>query len=282
MGCQKPMNRTASATSDKDDLHALWEAAVAAALPDGKFAGRLPARPKGRTLVLGAGKASARMAAAFEDAWGPCEGLVVTRYGHGHPTRFVEVAEAAHPVPDAAGLDASTRILELARSATADDLVVFLISGGASALLVRPADGLTLAEKQAVNVALLRSGAPIDAMNEVRRCISGIKGGQLAVAAAPAAMVTYLISDVPGDDPAVIGSGPTVVGSASPERALAVLASYGIPISPNLRKRDQGEWGAGGIVEVDRPRPHARDAADGASGGRGGGSGSGTGAFDPR
>ena len=220
--------------SEKDDLHALWEAAVAAALPDGKFAGRLPARPEGRTLVLGAGKASARMAAAFEDAWGPCEGLVVTRYGHGYPTRFVEVAEAAHPVPDQAGLDASARIFDLARSAGPDDLVVFLISGGASALLVRPAGGLTLAEKQAVNAALLRSGAPIDAMNEVRRCLSGIKGGQLATAAAPAAVVTYLISDVPGDDPAVIGSGPTIIAPAAPERVLAILAAYRIPVSPTL------------------------------------------------
>ena len=228
--------------SDQADLHALWQAAVAAALPDGKFVGRLPTRPRGRTIVLGAGKASARMAAAFEEAWGPCEGLVVTRYGHGYPTRFIGVAEAAHPVPDQAGIEASARILALARSAGSDDLVVCLISGGASALLVSPAEGITLAEKQAVNTALLRSGAPIDAMNTVRRCLSAVKGGQLAQAAAPATVVTYLISDVPGDAPSVIGSGPTIVEPCVPDRALEILERYGIGVSPTVAAviRDSG------------------------------------------
>lgn len=220
---------------DGSVLHALWEAAVAAALPDGKFEGRLPARPKGRTIVLGAGKASARMAKAFEDAWGPCEGLVVTRYGHAVQTRHVAVVEAAHPVPDQAGADAADRILRLAQGAGADDLVVCLVSGGASALLTRPAAGVSLDQKQAVNRALLRSGAPIDAMNAVRTCLSAIKGGQLAAAAAPARVVTYLISDVPGDDPAVIGSGPTVPGSADPARAMHVLRAYGIEVPPSVQ-----------------------------------------------
>lgn len=219
---------------EKDILHALWEAAVAAALPDGKFEGRLPAQPKGRTIVLGAGKASARMAAAFEEAWGPCEGLVVTRYGHAVPTSHVAVVEAAHPVPDQAGADAADRILRLAQEAGADDLVVCLVSGGASALLTRPAAGVSLAEKQAVNRALLRSGAPIEAMNVVRTCLSAIKGGQLAAAAAPARVVTYLISDVPGDDPAVIGSGPTVPGSADPARAMRILRAAAIEVPPSV------------------------------------------------
>ncbi len=220
--------------SNAEFLHVLWEAAVAAALPDGKFAGRLPARPRGRTLILGAGKAAARMARAFEEVWGPCEGLVVTRYGHAVPTTYVEVVEAAHPVPDRAGIKAADRILALARSAGADDLVVCLVSGGASALLTRPVDGVSLADKQALNKALLRSGAPIGDMNVVRTCLSAVKGGQLALAAAPARVVTYLISDVPGDDPATIGSGPTVVGEADPTRALAILAAHAIDVAPHV------------------------------------------------
>ncbi|MDQ0506259.1 glycerate kinase type-2 family protein [Xanthobacter agilis] len=222
-------------TAEKDILLALFEAALAAALPDGKFAGRLPPPPKGRTLVLGAGKAAARMARAFEEAWaGPCAGLVITRYGHACPTRFVEVVEAAHPVPDAAGRDATRRILELAREAGPDDLVVCLISGGASALLTAPAQGLDLADKQALNAALLTSGAPISIMNKVRKAVSAVKGGRLAAAIHPARVVTYLISDVPGDDPAVIGSGPTVADATDPDSVLAELARYFIPVSPAL------------------------------------------------
>ena len=194
--------------SDGEILRSLLDAAIAAAQPAGKFDGRLPPRPKGRTIVLGAGKASANMASAFEAAWGPCEGLIVTRYGHRTPTRFIEVVEASHPVPDKAGLEAADRILALARSAGPDDLVVCLMSGGASALLTRPADGVSFETKQAINRALLKSGAPIRAMNSVRKALSAIKGGRLAAAVAPARLVTYLISDVPGDDPATIGSGP--------------------------------------------------------------------------
>lgn len=220
-------------TAERDILMALFEAALAAALPDGKFAPRLPEPPRGRTIVLGAGKASARMARAFEAEWGrPCEGLVVTRYGHACPTRHIEVVEAAHPVPDAAGLAAARRILALAESAGPDDLVVCLISGGASALLALPAEGLDLADKQAMNTALLRSGAPIGVMNMVRKSLSAIKGGRLAAAIAPARAVTYLISDVPGDDPAAIGSGPTVPDVVDPEAVLAALAFWGITPSP--------------------------------------------------
>ncbi len=222
-------------TGDGALLRALFEAALAAALPEGKFDGVLPEPPPGRTIVLGAGKASARMAQAFEAAYpAPCEGLVVTRYGHGAPTRGIEVVEAAHPVPDEAGEAAARRILDLARGATADDLVVALISGGASALLSVPAAGVTAEDKRAVNRALLRSGAPIGAMNTVRKALSAIKGGRLAAAALPARLVTYLISDVPGDDPRVIGSGPTIPERPDPDAALTVLSRYGIAVPPAL------------------------------------------------
>ncbi|MFI5011174.1 MAG: glycerate kinase [Hyphomicrobiales bacterium] len=215
----------------------MFEAALAAAQPDGKFEGRLPPPPKGRTIVIGAGKAAASMARAFERAWPhPCEGLVVTRYGHGAPTRHVEVVEAAHPVPDAAGEKAASRILALARSAGPDDLVICLISGGASALLTLPAPGITLEAKQALNRALLRSGAPIGEMNTVRKALSAIKGGRLAAAAGRARCLTYVISDVPGDDPAVIGSGPTVPGGADPEVALAILRRYAIEVPPAIER----------------------------------------------
>ena len=233
------MNRFAkqsrvAGVSARGDLLALWEAAVSAALPDGKFEGLLPDRPKGRTLVLGAGKASARMAAAFEAAWGECEGLVITRYRHAFPTRFVEVAEAGHPVPDDAGVSATRRVMELARSAGPDDLVVFLMSGGASSLLVSPIRGLSLEEKQSLNQGLLRSGMPIEAMNEIRRCVSAVKGGKLAKVAAPAKIVTYLISDVPGDRPGVVGSGPTVSSVTNPRRALELLRQYEVTASPSI------------------------------------------------
>ncbi len=223
--------------SDRDILLALFDAALSAALPEGKFDGRLPAPPKGRTIVLGAGKASARMARAFEQAWGrPCEGLIVTRYGHGCDTQYVEIVEAAHPVPDQAGFDAARRILELARSAGPDDLVICLMSGGASALLTQPAEGLTLADKQALNSRLLKSGAPIGVMNKVRKAVSAIKGGRLAAAIAPARCVTYLISDVPGDDPGAIGSGPTIPEASDPDAVLRLMAAYGIEATPQLEQ----------------------------------------------
>ncbi len=216
-------------------LRALFDAALAAAAPQGKFV-TLPAPPKGRTIVLGAGKAAASMAAEFERVWErPVEGLVVTRYGHGTATRFIEVVEAGHPVPDAEGEAVARRILALASGAGLDDLVVFLGSGGASALLSVPLPGLTLEDKRAVNRALLRCGAPIGEMNAVRKMLSAIKAGRLAAAAAPARCVTYLISDVPGDDPGVIGSGPTVEAGTDVELALAICARRGVDLAPRVR-----------------------------------------------
>ncbi|MBF9234404.1 glycerate kinase type-2 family protein [Microvirga alba] len=255
--------------NDAEILHALFQAALKAALPDGKFDGRLPAIPKGRTIVLGAGKASARMAAAFEEAWthvgGTCEGLVVTRYGHGAPTRFIEIVEAAHPVPDEAGLNAARRILALAREAGPDDLVVCLISGGASALLSLPAEGVSLADKQALNRALLKSGAPIGEMNLVRKSLSAIKGGRLAASVGGARLVTYLISDVPGDDPSSIGSGPTIPERVDPEAALSILRNYAIDVPDSvvaaMRSNALEQHVEGGAVHMLATPKMALDAA---------------------
>ncbi|WP_353140460.1 glycerate-2-kinase family protein, partial [Limnohabitans sp.] len=206
------------ATHPNEFLAALYQAAVNRALPLHNTAAYLPPPPKGRTVVLGAGKAGGAMAQAVEALWPvdkPLSGLVVTRYHHtpprpaGVPER-IEVVEASHPVPDAAGLAAAERILQLTQGLTEDDLVLFLISGGGSALLTLPADGLTLEDKQRINRDLLNSGAGIGEMNCVRKHLSRIKGGRLAAACAPAQVVTLTISDVPGDDPSVIASGPTV------------------------------------------------------------------------
>ncbi len=213
-------------------LRALFDRAVAVADPMRALAAHLPDRPKGRTLVIGAGKASARMAEAVESAWGPCDGLVITRYGYARPCQGIEIVEAAHPVPDAAGLTATQRLKALVGNLTPDDLVLALISGGASALLCAPAPGLTLADKQAMNAALLASGAPISDMNTVRKHLSAIKGGQLAAAAHPARIHTLLISDVPGDDPGMIGSGPTVGDASTPADALAILTRWQVAIPP--------------------------------------------------
>src|SRR5215468_1432505 len=218
-----------SAQATRALLHALFDAALAAADPACCVPPHLPAPPKGRTIVVGAGKAAAKMARAVEDHWqGPLEGLVVTRYGHGVPCRRIEVVEAAHPVPDAAGQQAAARILRSVQGLSADELVLCLISGGGSALLALPATGLSLDDKRAVNRALLKSGANIAEMNCVRKHLSAIKGGRLAAAAAPARVVSLLISDVPGDDPAVIASGPTVADPTTFADALAVLEKYGI------------------------------------------------------
>ncbi|MEM9846027.1 MAG: glycerate-2-kinase family protein, partial [Pseudomonadota bacterium] len=195
-------------------LRRLFDRAVEVADPMQSLAAYLPEKPAGRLVVIGAGKASARMAEAVEAQYGPCEGLVITRYGYARPCAGIEIVEAAHPVPDAAGLQATTRMIELVSDLGEEDTVLALISGGASALLVQPSHDITLAEKQAVNTALLASGAPIGQMNAVRKHLSRVKGGQLAAAAYPAQMLALLISDVPGDDPAFIGSGPTV-GDAS-------------------------------------------------------------------
>jgi glycerate 2-kinase len=210
-------------------LRTLFDAAVAAVDPTRLLPGRLPPRPAGRTFVVGAGKAAASMAAAVEHEWpGPLEGLVVTRYGHGLQCERIEVVEAAHPVPDAGGRAAAARIRQLAEGLSADDLLICLVSGGGSALLALPAPGVTLEDKRAMNRALLRSGATIAEMNCVRKHLSAIKGGRLAAAAHPARVVTYLISDVPGDDPSVIASGPTVPDPTTFAEALEVLAGYGI------------------------------------------------------
>ncbi len=210
-------------------LTGLFQAAIDAASPAKRLARFLPAPPRGRTIVVGAGKAAASMAAAVEAAWkGPLEGLVVTRYGHGAPTRRIEVVEAAHPVPDAAGERAALRILQRVKNLSADDLALCLISGGGSALLAAPAPGLTLDDKRAINRALLKSGADIAEMNCVRKHLSAIKGGRLALAAAPARVVGLVISDVPGDDLSIIASGPTVADPSTSAEALAILERYRI------------------------------------------------------
>jgi glycerate 2-kinase len=210
-------------------LRAMFDAAVVAADPEKVVPVHLPAPPKGRTIVIGAGKASAAMARAVEDHWaGPLDGLVVTRYGHGVACERVEIVEAAHPVPNARGRDAAGRILDMVQGLGEEDLVLALISGGGSALLSLPAPGLTLEDKQAINRALLASGAPIHEMNCVRKHLSAIKGGRLAAAAFPARVVTLVISDVPGDDPAAIASGPTVADRTTFAEARAILRKYGI------------------------------------------------------
>ena len=215
-------------------LRSLFDIAVKVADPMRSLAAHLPPRPEGRVVVIGAGKASARMAEAVEAAWGPCEGLVITRYGYARPCKGIEIALASHPVPDAAGQVATARMLDLLASLGADDFVLALISGGASALLVAPCDGVTLAEKQSVNAALLASGAPIDKMNTVRKHLSRVKGGQLAAAAYPARMLALMISDVPGDDPAFIGSGPTVGEVTTPADARAILDRWQVPVPASV------------------------------------------------
>ena len=221
-------------------LRGLFDRAVAVADPMRSLAGYLPDRPAGRVLVVGAGKASARMAEAVEAVWGPCEGLVITRYGYARPCRGIEIVEAAHPVPDAAGQAATARLIDLVTSAGPEDLVLALISGGASALLVQPVAGITLADKQALNAGLLASGAPITAMNTLRKHLSRVKGGQLAAAAYPARLEALLISDVPGDDPAFIGSGPTVGEASTPENARAVLRDWKVAIPEPVMARVMG------------------------------------------
>lgn len=212
-------------------LRQMFDAAVAAAQPALSVPQHLPAPPKGRLIVLGAGKASAAMARAVEDNWtGPISGLVVTRYGHAVDCRFIEIVEAAHPVPDQAGLEAARRILDLARSAEEDDTVLCLISGGGSALMPLPLDPLTLEDKQTVTRMLLASGATIGEINCVRRHLSAIKGGRLAAAAWPAKVVSLLISDVPGDHPLDIASGPTIGDPTSREDAMAIMKRYDVDV----------------------------------------------------
>ncbi|SLN26058.1 Putative hydroxypyruvate reductase [Roseovarius gaetbuli] len=211
-------------------LRDLFDRAVAVADPMQSLHHALPPRPEGRLVVIGAGKASARMAEAVEAVYGPCEGLVITRYGYARPCQGIEIVEAAHPVPDEAGLGATARMLDLVARLGEGDMVLALISGGASALLVQPAGEMTLAEKQAVNAALLSSGAPIGQMNVVRKHLSRVKGGQLAAAAYPARLMALMISDVPGDDPGQIGSGPTVGETSTPADARAILERFKIEV----------------------------------------------------
>lgn len=243
MSATKSLHPEISA-SPRTFLRQLFDAAVTRALPLENTPAFLPKVPKGRTLVLGAGKAAGAMAHAVEALWpqgAPLSGMVVTRYGHtparpqGVPARL-RVVEASHPVPDAAGLAAAEEILALTQGLTQDDLVLCLISGGGSALLTLPAVGLSLAEKQTINQALLKSGANIGEMNCVRKHLSRIKGGRLAAACAPAKVLTLAISDVPGDDPSVIASGPTVPDSTTCQDALQILQRYNIEISPDVQR----------------------------------------------
>ena len=234
-------------------LRRMFDAAIEAAQPAHCGPRHLPPPPKGRLLVIGAGKASAEMARAVEEHWpGELTGLVVTRYGYAVSCKRIEIVEAAHPVPDEAGLNAARRVMQFVAGLTADDLVLCLISGGGSALLPLPIDGLTLEHKQALNRALLKSGASINEMNCVRRHLSAIKGGRLAAACAPARLLTLAISDVPGDDPINIASGPTVPDPTTCEDALAIVRRYGIDLPPEVREVLQS--GRGESIKPGDPR----------------------------
>ena len=236
-------------TAPRELLARLFAHAVRAADPAACVPQHLPRPPRGRTLVVGAGKAAAAMAQAVEEHWpGELSGLVVTRYGHGVPCERIEVVEASHPVPDAAGQDAAARILAVVQGLTSDDLVLVLVSGGGSALLALPWEGVTLADKQQLNRALLKSGAGIGEMNCVRKHLSAIKGGRLAAAAYPARVVTLVISDVPGDDAAVVASGPTLADPTTCEDALAILDKFRIEAPHQVRAVLQS-----GVSETPKP-----------------------------
>ena len=222
--------------NNEKSLKLIMNAALEAASPKGKFK-KTPTKPKGKLIVLGAGKAAASMAKEFENNYeGPVEGLVITRYGHYTKTKFIEVIEAAHPEPDKNGLLASKKIFDIASNLTKSDHVVFLISGGASSLLTLPLSGISFEDKQRINKELLISGAPIDEMNIVRRSLSQLKGGRLAQTIFPAKLSTYMISDIPGDDPAYIGSGPTIQATGLNEDSISILDHYKISISDKIKK----------------------------------------------
>lgn len=226
-------------------LTSLFEAAVEAADPLAAIRAHLPEKPKGRTIVVGAGKAASQMAAAFESLWdGPLEGAVVARHGPIAVCERIRVLQSAHPVPDEAGLAGSAELLRLVEGLTPDDLVVALVSGGGSSLLPAPPQGLTLADEIAVNKALLASGAPISAMNVVRKHVSRIKGGRLAFAAAPARVVSLIVSDVPGDNPAFVASGPTIPDMSTPAEALAIVSRYGMRLPEAVMKHLRSEQAA--------------------------------------
>jgi hydroxypyruvate reductase len=230
-------------TDPQTFLRALFDRAVEVADPMRSLAAVLPTRPAGRVVVVGAGKASARMAEAVEAAWGPCDGLVITRDGYARPCAGIEIVEASHPVPDARGAVATERMLRLLDDLEEGDFVLALISGGASALLVAPTVGITLEEKARLNAALLASGAPIAQMNTLRKHVSRVKGGQLAATAWPARMLALMISDVPGDDPAFIGSGPTVGDASTPADARAVLERWSVGHPHSVDLALEGETG---------------------------------------
>lgn len=237
-------------------LKTLFESAVAAADPLEALRGKLPAPPKGRTVVIGAGKGAAQLAQAFETLWdAPYEGVVVTRYGYAAPCRNIRVLEAAHPVPDAAGIAAAQALKEAVSGLGPDDLVIALICGGGSSLLPDPPEGLTLADLQALNTALLASGAPISVMNDIRKCFSGINGGRLAAHAAPARICNFIVSDVPGDAPGEVASGPTVPGRKSFAEVAEIIASRGITLPERLmtylaKGRDDADQPATANVET--------------------------------
>ena len=239
-------------------LLTMFRAAVDAASPLRCLPPHLPSAPRGRTIVIGAGKAAAAMAQAVEAHWpAPLSGLVVTRYGHAVPCERIEVVEAGHPTPDAAGLAAAIRILSLLEGLTADDLVLCLISGGGSSLLALPADGLALADKRNITQQLLLSGATIEEINCVRKHLSAIKGGRLALAAQPAQVVSLIISDVPGDDLSVIASGPTVADASTRVQALEILERYDLNVAPHVLEwleREESETPKPGDVRLSRVR----------------------------
>ncbi len=224
-----------------DLLKRMFDAAVAAADPMRVIATALPEKPSGRIVVVGAGKASARMAEAVEAEWGPCDGLVITRDGYERPLKGITLRSASHPVPDQRGLEATAEMLRILHGLNEDDLVLALISGGGSALLIQPAGNITLAEKQQVNEALLASGAPIGEMNVVRRHISAVKGGKLAARAYPARCLTLAISDVAGDDPVAIASGPTVGDPSTAREALSILTKWKIEAPDNVLRHLENE-----------------------------------------
>ena len=233
-------------------LESLFHAAVAAADPARVLAANLPEKPKGRTVVIGAGKGAAQMAQVFERLWdGPLTGAVVTRYGYGARCERIEVLEASHPLPDENGLTASRRLLDEVSGLTEDDLVVALICGGGSALLPLPAGGLTLDDEIAVNRALLASGAPISAMNAIRKHVSGIKGGRLAQAAWPARVVSLVVSDIPGDDPALVASGPTIPDDSTREDVLRQIERYRLA----LPEKSDGVHPQRGVCSTQTHRP---------------------------
>lgn len=243
----------------RDVLHRMFSAAIEAAQPEHCIPTHLPEVPRGRLIVIGAGKASAEMARSVEQHWtGPLEGLVVTRYGYAVPCQHIEIVEAAHPVPDEAGLAAAKRILEKVSGLSSDDTVLCLISGGGSSLLPLPLNGITLEDKRVISRELLKSGASISEMNCVRRHLSAIKGGRLGAAVHPARLVTLLISDVPGDNPSDIASGPTVADKTTCTDALAIVRRYGIELPANVR--DVLTSGQGESIKPDSPRLAGIDA----------------------